>query len=126
MKETKLLNCPFCGGEAVVEEHFKQWDGRYYEVTHISCRSCWCSSKTISEMECKDRKKRKEEAIKSWNTRKPMERILEKLNERIEHHVKLVNYEMNMGTIVDVERHEEAIKATDKAIEIVKEEGGIE
>ena len=111
IKAEPLLRCPFCGGDAVVEEHFKQWDGRYYEVTHISCRSCWCSSKTISEMECKDRKKRKEEAIKSWNTRKPMERILERLED--------ASFTKSLGNVMDL------VILKDKAIEIVKE-GGIE
>lgn len=46
--------------------------------------------------------------------------IVEQLEERIDHHIRLVNYEMNMGTITDVERNRGAIKATEKAIEIVK------
>ena len=112
--ETKLLSCPFCGGEAVTAEMYNTKLKKLFPI--VKCLDCECRTPMTETFE---------EAIAVWNTRKPMERILEKLNERIEHHVKLVNYEMNMGTIVDVERHEEAIKATDKAIEIVKEEGGV-
>ena len=67
-----------------------------------------------------------EEMIKCVNeqpTAYDLEAVVQQLEERIEHHVKLVNYEMNMGTIVDVERHKEAIKVTEKAIEIVRNGG---
>ena len=127
---SELKRCPFCGGEAKTEEHFKQWDGRYYEVTHISCRLCGCSSNTISEMECKDRKKRKEEAIAAWNARRPVERILERLEEEDMNLFKAINkYQKKMYTdrealdMCRILQHKQL--SIHEAVEIVKEEGGL-
>ena len=65
--QNKLLPCPFCGGEAEVN---------YNESTSlipffiVLCRECGCKqSGSIS----------KEAVINAWNTRKPMERIVERL-----------------------------------------------
>lgn len=102
----RLRECPCCGGEAKREGCL---DSRW-----IICTKCGLMTRIFPTIE---------EAIEEWNTRKPMDRIVERLEERIDFHTRLVDYEMNMGTIVDVERHKEAIKTTEKAIEIVKEGG---
>ena len=61
MSEIKLLPCPFCGGEAKV--------CKYY---FIQCTKCGTSTLTHTN---------REEAIESWNTRKPMQEIMERLEE---------------------------------------------
>ena len=70
MSEIKLLPCPFCGGEAIQEagERIVCYDEyEYFECVH--CTNCKASveGETV------------EEAVNKWNTRKPMERILDEL-----------------------------------------------
>lgn len=93
MSEIKLLPCPFCGGEAKLHHNsltdkFKVW-----------CSECDCRTDVYSD---------EEEAINRWKTRKPMERILKRLEE-----LKANAFDDEFVIISD-------------AIEIVKEEGGIE
>ena len=52
-----------------------------------------------------------------------LDKVLLALDARIEHHVELVQYEMNMGTFLDVEKHKSAISELDKVLEIVKRGG---
>lgn len=83
-----IKKCPFCGGEAEV-------CGYYF----IQCTKCGSSTLTHTN---------REEAIKAWNTRKPMERIVERL-----------------GKIKDIAWDEEYQIVCD-VIEIVKEVGGMD
>lgn len=117
MNEIKLLPCPFCGGETGINV-VKTNQG---QTASIVCEGCSCRKTMIRPQNYEGDIEK--EICEAWNTRKPIERIVERLDERIEHHTALVNYEMNMGTIMDVERHKGSIKALDKAIEIVKEVG---
>lgn len=64
MSEIKLKPCPFCGGEATLRK--SELAGLY----HIACFECGCRQ---------DASYKKETVIKAWNTRKPMERIVEQL-----------------------------------------------
>lgn len=66
MQNDKLLPCPFCGGEAIKVAF--TWVNIADEST-IDCTICGARTKVLKT----------EEAIKSWNTRKPMERIVEQL-----------------------------------------------
>ena len=66
MSEIKLLPCPFCGGEAELSLFL----GNY----HVTCTKCLGAIFPARGM-------LKGEAIEAWNTRKPMERIVERLEE---------------------------------------------
>lgn len=59
----KLLNCPFCGGEAETEWHHGYWG--------VRCQSCYAEV-TADGMN---------DAVTAWNTRKHMDRIIERLKE---------------------------------------------
>ena len=112
MSEIKLLPCPFCGGEArVVENNFRT------DTYSVRCKNCYAES---------DRYHTQEEAIKQWNTRKPMERIVAKIDEEIAKADRINKVLMDSrdfkGADIQASRMSQAIK--DKRI--VKEEGGIE
>lgn len=69
MQNDKLLPCPFCEGEAeVYEQKHREYASTYY----VRCKSCHCKSieRTVKGI-----------VIEQWNTRKPIERILEQLEE---------------------------------------------
>lgn len=104
MSEIKLLTCPFCGGEAEMEEDYSYGHGLLFSYKP-HCSKCGCNIGMFSD---------KTEAIEQWNTRKPMERILTRFEGLISKRVAWVG--MSDGFCIGVE----------KAIEIVKEEGGIE
>ena len=67
----ELLNCPFCGGEAKYMEIKDFFISRF-----VTCTKCGIET----PRNCLNRK----DAIKRWNTRKPMDNIVEKLEEKTE------------------------------------------
>ena len=90
---SELKRCPFCGGEAKIDcnNRFSDW--------FVRCTKCFCKTPAfLNEFM----------ARVAWNTRKPVERILERL-------VETESYS----------RSPQFSKAVERAIEIVKEEGGV-
>lgn len=72
MSEIKLLPCPFCGGNKVGLWHNKSISPLILGTHNVQCYDCHfglAPSKT------------KEEAIEKWNQRKPMQEIVERLEE---------------------------------------------
>lgn len=73
MSDTELKPCPFCGGEVKLDED---------EFDMFFCDACGAGITFAKELQdggadnCD-----KEESIEKWNTRKPMERIVELLEE---------------------------------------------
>lgn len=65
MQNDKLLPCPFCGGEAEWGTVLKTW---------IECKNCGFETPYSQDTE---------ETERLWNTRKPMERILEQLESEL-------------------------------------------
>ena len=110
MQNDKLLPCPFCNRRA--ELRYDK-DG----FSYIVCANDGCYVRTDGHLN-------EESAIKHWNTRKPMERIVERLEEKIELHKKQSIDER-------LEASEQFVQVRQKncfvnALKIVKEEGGIE
>jgi hypothetical protein len=65
MSDTKLNPCPFCGGEAV-----RMTNSAGFSI--IRCSECFAQSDLYWSLgECE----------KAWNTRKPIDRIVEQLEE---------------------------------------------
>lgn len=117
MKETKLLNCPFCGGKARLEFD-AIGKGKYlYSVS--------CADECVTQNRYYDTA---EEAIKAWNTRKPMERIIERLETLAEKHMSNSEKAAELGKAYEKHMILNGAKgmAFEDAIEIIKEEGGIE
>ena len=96
---SELKRCPFCGGEAELDckGNFKDW--------FVKCKRCFCKT-PIFLLE--------HFAIVAWNTRKPMDRIVKRLERNM-----LDNDDNN----IFVEQHNNHYKS---AIKIVKEEGGVD
>ena len=71
----RLRECPFCGGEVYVsrEDCYGNIDDNYL----VHCDECGLQFGFINQFESE------EEAIKAWNTRKPMDRIVEQLEEEV-------------------------------------------
>lgn len=100
---SEIKRCPFCGGEALI--HQNKDEMKTYSV-YCGNEDCPASPK----ISCYG----KEMAIDLWNTRKSMERIVERL-------------EMKQPTSWEYDAYWNGVKETlEEAIEIVKEEGGIE
>lgn len=78
----ELKRCPFCGGEAEFVGMFDEWDGRLYSVSCVRCKNCHVEV-NVSELDNADRCKRKRMVINKWNTRKPVEDVLERLEGKI-------------------------------------------
>lgn len=73
----KLKPCPFCGGEA--EKYAKEYNG--IRLLSVVCKACGTSGPLYRT--AKPRIKDSENpAIEAWNTRKPMDKIVEQLEER--------------------------------------------
>lgn len=68
-----LKKCPFCGGEARMEAEAIGKEKYLYSVSCINdCVTQGIYHKTVDS------------AIKAWNTRKPVENVLERLEEQAE------------------------------------------
>ena len=105
MSEIKLLRCPFCGGEAELLK------GQCEIDNYVMCLECRSKTKLYNT---------KASAIKAWNTRKPMQNIVERLEHFNEETFYRANGRANGKTLAY--GYSQGIY---KAIEIVKEEGGI-
>lgn len=119
--EQTVIPCPFCGSHNI--SYSVKTTGRWERKYHVAmyCKDCNCYGKRIlitptetSRYDVERNIEYKQLAIDAWNTRKPMERILERLEEKtndIE-----IQYENN---------YEEGITdGIDYAMQIVEEEGG--
>ena len=118
VSEIKLLPCPFCGGEAVVCNGSNEIVGNQYL---IRCKGLNCTVRPKTEWyESLD------EATRHWNTRKPIERIIERLEEKLEMHKSIRDgYEDSLGSVPRYVQ-DKAVEVCNKILNIVKEVGGIE
>ena len=66
---SNLKECPFCGGEATLTNKLSK-DEYGQRLWNVCCFGC--ANRTSSYWD-------KEIAIEAWNTRKPLERVIERL-----------------------------------------------
>ena len=100
--DKRLLSCPFCGGEAKYIE-----DKDFFVSRFVTCTKCG--------IETRRNYLRKDLAIKDWNTRKPMERIVDRLQE--------CKFVTSIGN--DIISRNKFI-AYNGALNIVRKEGGVD
>lgn len=108
IKAEPLLRCPFCGGEMEII-HIGPLSPLLKDEYHFACKNMCITSRKSYETEI--------EAIKACNSRKPMERILERLEETYD--VTHENYMKDRDLITLGKKY-----GLEHAIETVKE-GGI-
>ena len=108
--DKRLLSCPFCGGEAKINIFLGN-----YCVTCTECMGAIFPSRGM----------KKEEAIKAWNTRKPMETIVERLEEEIKKCDRNYREYMCDFYVEGMAAARSTKYGMNKAIEIIKEEGGM-
>ena len=101
----ELKKCPFCGGEV---RFVKTGCSSRGKIGHLYCDGC---KETFFK---NDKWHTESELCEIWNNRKPIERVIERLEERIKilDNTSDINYPS-----VDI-----AINETKKIIEIIKEE----
>lgn len=104
---SELKKCPFCGGEAMTYKTKSL-------MLHDLCFGVMCKDTPFCCV--MSGYKTEEEAINAWNTRKPVERILERLEKRLAAYKMYIELNFPKGDIVT--------KEIEKAIEIIKEEVG--
>jgi len=113
--EIKLLPCPFCGGEARAKKKYFNSESVVTIAYRVVCRKCGAGSEYTD----------KEYAITAWNTRKPMERIVERLEERQDNWDSNYNESKRCGDIRRMDYSNGYADGVVIAIEIVKEEGAV-
>lgn len=106
MREMKLKSCPFCSNEAELEKSYDGLDERW----RVICPKCFCKTTTFAN---------KKSAIITWNTRKPIERIIERINQLGWIFGKYYSNKMS------VEFVSKKSVPLDESIKIIKEEGGL-
>ena len=113
-KEIKLKRCPLCDGEAEIEYEETYSSHRYY---FVRCQECNC--RTDDHEDEPGRLK----AIEEWNTRKPIEIIINKLEEENNRLKKLKNSFIALSDheVCDIEN-----AAYNYSINLVKKIGGLE
>ena len=98
---SELKRCPFCGGEAKIDKTIANTVSVECTVCHASSRMILCTEGDIEQ-----------KSIEAWNTRIPMQNIVERLREKAKEPMYQHHGDNYYVGIYD-------------AIEIVKEEGGM-
>lgn len=66
MSNIELKPCPFCGGEARFADVTGHW---------LICKECLCETQYYNNPA---------DAVKAWNTRKPIQDLMEQIDEEVE------------------------------------------
>ena len=96
--EDRLKPCPFCGGEAKLNS-----SSPYF----VKCSKCFAKSGVASTSAF---------AVINWNTRKPMDRIVEQLEEMEEKALRVQNYDVSFYATGQIHKAIEIVKAGGKDV----------
>ena len=88
--QNKLLPCPLCSEEVILLDLCKEHN--FINIPRIICTSCGLELSSHST----------EKLIKKWNTRKPMERIVEQLE--VLHELVNDNQKLAVSQAMDIVR----------------------
>lgn len=123
MSEIKIKCCPFCGGEASA---FKDKYNRYF----TGCNECNFYYGIEIEHDCELEDgwvavhDSKEEAIAAWNQRKPMDSMVEKLEEEREiSYADFTKYVNEYSPCLDDEYDDLFHRGLERAMKIIKDGG---
>ena len=107
-----IKRCPFCGGEAEFYRTPIKTNGGWCDSVVVRCKACEArTNRVLFDAKKHPNDEEYEEAARAWNTRIPMQNIVERLEE--EKKSNLTTWAEDMAFKLGI----------DKAIEIVKEEG---
>ena len=125
---SKLKTCPFCDAEEIYETKRENELGTI--IPQLFCNCCKMTFEIENDSPYLNDDKTydylKEKLHNLWNTRKPMDRIVERLEEeRLTSHSARSEFITGMN-LVSANVCVGEINTYTKAIKIVKEEGGIE
>lgn len=110
----KLLSCPFCGGEAIYYRTPVKSNGGWCDSVVVKCKQCEArTARILYDARKHPNDEEYTEAAKAWNTRKPLEQIVERLGELQDDYCDRYCHIGIPSLFQD---------AWDEAIEIVKEE----
>ena len=107
MQNDKLLPCPFCGGEAQFGTSRHTW---------IECTECSFETEYTED---------EEKLVRMWNTRKPMERIVEQLEEEKQSNVSSYEFYREAENEKMQSTYAGKVSAFKDAIDIVRK-GGVD
>ena len=115
--EIKLLPCPFCCGEVILEQYYETCDGRGDRDARIKCKCGLQMSLIWSEFTQAKKdfnytggyysqnkefwKGMHQRLIDKWNTRKPIDRIVERL-EKEKFDLEDCRYDVDLNTTIDM------------------------
>ena len=109
---SELKRCPFCGGEAKIDKTIANTVSVECTVCHASSRMILCTEGDIEQ-----------KAIEAWNTRKPLERIVERLEYEYHEIDKCKKESYEDGEWERFDMFANLKNGIGRAIVIVKEEG---
>lgn len=87
---SELKRCPFCGGEAEFYRTAIKTNGSWCDSVVVKCKECEArTGRILYDAQKHPNDKEYDEAAVLWNTRKPVDAVLEHLEEEKQNALKL-------------------------------------